>query len=540
MSIDGLVISKIVESIKDYLPIKINKIQQVSDYEIVFNIHNKDYNKLLISAISSNNRVNLTNSNFTNIEVPTNFLMVLRKYIDRGIIVDINQHRLDRVIRLTINVINELGDHKTYFLVIDLMGKYSNIILLDSDNKIIIPLKILPAYDITRRLIHPGAIFRYMDIDDIKIDLYDANIDLDTLDNINNILGISKYMMSELRYRIEHNESYTDILDEISRSKSLYIYEDKYMSTIQLKHLSSDHVSYNVNEAIDKLFNNLNEKDRIKQHTNNIDKLVKRKIKKIKNKILKLNDTLSDAHSLELYKKYGDILYCNTHLNTRNNDFISLLDYDTNEEINIPLDIRYDLKTNAKKYYQKYKKCKTAIDMVNKQLVIANDELEYFYLLESQIELCNVDDAIEIRKELVAKGYIKGKIKADKRFKEPRYNKVLIDGIVVYYGKNNIQNEYITHKLANRNDLYMHVKDIHGSHVVIADANPSENVLRKAAMIAAYFSKARYSSSIPVNYCYIKDVKKAPKNNPGLVLITNYKTIYIDIDDTYIKENAIN
>ena len=215
---------------------------------------------------------------------------------------------------------------------------------------------------------------------------------------------------------------------------------------------------------------------------------------------------------------------------------VTLTDYSGNE-LTVPLDARLDVKGNARKCFQKYRKGSTGQKYIIEQLDNARENLSYFNLIQQQLEQADFRTAREIRQELEKNGYIRRKkVRAPKKKPtEPQFLKIPFNDKLIYVGKNNIQNDYITFKKAGRIDTWFHVKDLHGAHVVITTSHPSEEEIRLCAQLAAWYSKARESSSIPVNYTLIKHIKKIPGSKLGLVSMSEYNTIYIDINVEYLR-----
>ncbi|MGB7594180.1 MAG: NFACT RNA binding domain-containing protein, partial [Erysipelotrichaceae bacterium] len=217
---------------------------------------------------------------------------------------------------------------------------------------------------------------------------------------------------------------------------------------------------------------------------------------------------------------------------------IEVPDYEGDKTIIIPLDSKLDGKGNAKKYFQKYSKGKKGQEHLLRQIQICEDEIAYYEGLKEQLEIAGISDAIEIRQELADAGILKAmpsKIRKKKKSLPSYLSFVLDNGVRIHVGKNNLQNEYITFKLAKKNDTWLHVKDHHGAHVLIEHDNPDETTLRTGAQLAAYYSKARTSSSVPVDYCRVANLKKIPAAKPGLVSMGAHKTIFIDPEESFIQ-----
>ena len=252
----------------------------------------------------------------------------------------------------------------------------------------------------------------------------------------------------------------------------------------------------------------------------------------------KLEKTLFDSHNSDEYRIKGDLLYASLHLIQKGMKEVTVDNYYDGTKMTIELDERFDGKTNANHYYNKYQKAKNSLKVLEEQIEKTKEEINYFDTLNTLMDNADYYDAMEIKEELENYGYIRKKnVKKLKKKTHPHYDVYRTrDGIIIYVGKNNLQNDYLTFKMASRNDMWFHVKDMPGSHIIVHAENLDEYTMRLAANIAAYFSKGKYSSSVPVNYCLVKNLKKPHTNKPGLVLLGHYKTIYIDPDDSFYDE----
>lgn len=550
MALDGLVLNQISKQLQTLTPAKINKMQQISSDEIIFILRTHHENvKLMISCHSVYNRIHITKREYISQEVPDTFLMVLRKYIDRSIITSIEQLGLDRILRFTMEVKDELADYHHYYLYVELMGKYANLVLVNHENKIIDALKRIPAFENNKRTIHPGAIYTIPTPHDKQDPFMASYVDRET-SLVKQFHGFSPLLSDEVLYRLQNEASFPSIMNEIKDSYTLYLHlkdNDYLYHLIELKHLHLPYETYEIMEAMDQLYYQKEEKVRIKQQSGDIYKTVRYELKKNIKKLGKLKQTLDDANDLDKYRMYGDLLYTCTTVYNQHLKEVEVLDFDGETNIKIPLDDKVSLKQNAKKYYQKYTKSKTAQIEVSKQIEKTETLIHYFENIEMQLDQVSFEDALEIKEELANLGFMKQtnyKIRKKKKDKKPHFITLCIDDVYLYVGKNNIQNEYITFEQAKRDDMWFHVKDMHGSHVVITTNDPSEKILRIAAQLAAYYSQGKNSSSVPVNYCMIRQLKRPNKAALGFVTLSNYKTIYIDPEvheiEAIIKEYQIN
>ena len=540
MALDGIILNKVKNDLEKHLPIRINKINNTSDTEVIFNVHvNKVRTNLVISLHSIYNHISLSEKEYSDYEEPSTFVMVLRKHLTNGIIISIDQYDFDRYLILNIKALNELYDEKEYLLSVELMGKYANLILIDKEtNKIIDALKKIPPYQNTKRTILQGAGFLLPEKQN-KLNPYtckENDIDFD-ISLVKQLQGFSKQLEEEVRYRM-NNKSFVEIIKEIQNSNNLYISSNNEYHIIPLTYLNLKYEKYDIQKGFDVLYYKANEKERIKTVTEDIDKFIKRQIKHYTLKVEKLKQNLEDNKNLFDDKENGDLLYTYSDLDKKGLKQIEINDFGINKIIR--LDPKLSIKANANKYYNLYSKKRKGKAYIEEQIEIASKEVEYFIALKEQLDIASYNDALEIKEELIKYGYLKKKNTKHKKNKKINLYKIQYGNNNIYFGKNNTQNDYLTFDFAKANYMWFHAKDFHGAHLVIDSDNPSENEIRMCANIAAYFSKGRFSSSVPVNYCLVKNIKKVKGAKPGFVTIKNYKTIFIDpILDENIKIKSI-
>lgn len=535
MAIDGIVLNKITTELSALCPFKINKINHLSDSEILFACKSsRSKFQLLISCHSVFNRLQITHHEYRLPSEPTAFVMLLRKHIEDATVIKITQAGLDRVVRFDLRLRNDLGDSIEMTLYIELMGKYANVILVDASNRIVDALKRIPPFENNRRTITPTAMYVPIEAHDKK-DPFTTH----TIDPHEPIAaqfhGFSPLLGREVEHRLL-TSSFESIMNDIKASDKLYIYE-KDFHILPLTYLNQTPRIMGLMEGLDDVHHRKEENERIKQHTGDLIRFINREIKKNESKIIKLQEALNEAYDCDKYRIYGDHLIAYGSLVKKGMKSLEVKNFETDEPLTIPLDEKSDLKGNIRKLYQKYTKGKKGQEAIAHQIDLTQQEIDYFTLLSDQIAYASLQDALEIRMELSEKGYLKAI--TDKRRKKalPAYQHLTLDnGIQVYYGKNNLQNDLITFKLAKRNDVFVHVKDFHGAHVIIAHPEPDEATLRAAAQIALYYSKARHSGTVGVNYAPIHQVKKIPGAALGLVALGHYKTIYIDPDEGLLKK----
>lgn len=541
MAIDGLILHQITAQIQDHIPAKITKIQQLSDTEVIFIVRGQQgTQRLMISTHSVYNRINMTDAKYTTLETPGNFIMLLRKQMDGGIIKSIQQIGLDRILHFEIEARDELGDIHQKHLYIELMGKYANMVLVDEDGRIIDAMKRIPPFENNKRTIHPGAMFVLPAPHEHKKDPF-TNQEYQLEESFTKQFhGFSPLLSNEIQYRLYQKEDFSKIMKSLASSKSMFIsdvQDGMQFHCIPLTHLEAPIREYPLMKGIDILYGEKEEKIRIKQQSGDLFRVVKKELHKNTSKLPKLNDSLAEAMDCEKYRICGDLLFAYMGQIEKQKTIV-LPSFEDESEISIDIDMRYDLKQNANKYYQKYHKAKRAQSILQEQIDLCEKEVRYFEAMQLQLEQATMQDALEIRDELTKQNYMKAQVRRIRKKKNnevPHYETFVFGELKIYVGKNNLQNDYVTWKLGRKQDTWLHAKDLHGAHVVITTDQPDEETLRNAAMLAAWYSTGRYSSSVPINYCELRQLKKIPGNKGSFVSLSTYKTIYIDPDPQHIQ-----
>ena len=528
MSFDGLMFRNISKQLAEYLVgAKINKVNQISTFDFVFLLYkNKQGRALIVSTNPSSSYITYLSRNEKESMTPTHFMTQLRHHIENSEITECSQQGLDRVLKITVKKRDELGDYQTKHLYIELTGKMTNIILCKEEGNILDALHRIGPNDLIKRIIMPGATYRLPPVHELKdpyVDPYDQDVPL-----VNQFFGFSKSLQKECLFRIEKGESLKDILNEIQNSNKMYLYSKDY-HLIPLTHLNEEAKVLSWDEGLENFYKNIQTQAKRNDKTKELLLIAKKETKKYANKITKLEVELEKSENSEIYKEYGDILftYCE-NLRAKLEKFEVEVD---DVKYSIPLNKQFDVLYNANKYYTRYQKGKKGVQMIQEQIEIAKNELEYFELLNIQINDANDTELMQIRTELANLGYLKMPQSRNKKKQEVKYPPLEFTsptGIKISLGKNNYQNDYLTNKLAKYNEYFFHVKDYPGSHVIVHSTTLDEPTIRYAANLAAYYSKTRYSSTVPVNYTIVKNVKKIPGAKLGLVSLKNYKTIYID------------
>ena len=551
MSLDGNVVRHLVKEFNEVLISgRINKIYQISKYDLLFMVKAKSgKHQLLISSSPSYARIYLSEMKYEKPDNPPTFCMFLRKQLEGGIIERIEQEENDRIITFYVLKRNELGDLTHKKLIMEVMGRHSNIIVTDQNDKILESIKHNMPFDGTDRTIFPGATYEYPKTK--QFNPYDQemrDVFLSNPENINskrflqNMMGFSPLLSNEIIYRFENSknpikEIFNETLNEfnpvvINGKKELFYFTD-------MKHMEGDRIFFNnVNNLLDRFYYERDSINVIKQKSKNLIKFINNYIIRLSNKIEKLNKDLKNTEKRDKFKIKGELIQANIYNIKKGDSKLECINYYTNKQEEIFLDNKLSPIENSEKFFKKYKKLKTSIPFINKQIADAKYELEYFHQLNQQIESASLADIEEIKDELSTLKYIKVNEKKKKRKKKPNFDTYYDDlGIEILVGKNNIQNEYITHKLAKHNDVWFHTKEAPGSHVVVRHPLPLEEVtIRTASALAAYFSKMKNSSSVPVDYVEVRHIKKVPGRISSFVTYRNNKTIYIDPDEETIMK----
>mgnify|MGYP005829362639 CR=1 FL=1 len=557
MSFDGLFTRAVTNELTTKLKGgRVNKIHQPYKNEILMVIRAGSVNhKLLLSAHPNHARVQLTNEQYENPSEPPMFCMLLRKHLEGYIIEDIHQVGLDRIIIFEVKGRNEIGDLSYKQLIVEIMGRHSNIVLVDKGrNMILDSIKHVSFAVNTHRAIQPGQEYimppaqekqNPFEVDEQGI-LCRIDFNAGLLDKqlVQGFAGLSPLVAKEIVYRsglanrVTLPKAFLSLMNELKEhhyKPSITSSKGKeYFSFTQLEHLDGEVKSLDTTgDLLDRYYFGKAERDRVKQQANDLERLILNEKDKNEKKIKKLERTLIEAKNADKYQLYGELLTANLYAVEKGMKEISVVNYYSEDgtSITIPLDSRKTPSENAQRYFTRYQKAKNALIIVVEQIQHAREEVTYFEGLHQQIEAASPKDIQEIRDELVEGGYIRQRQKRGNKKKQ--VTKVVLeryissDGTEILVGKNNKQNDYLTNKAAARDDIWFHTKDIPGSHVVIRSKEPSEQTILEAAGLAAYFSKARNSSSVPVDFTKVRHVKKPAGAKPGFVIYDQQQTVYV-------------
>ncbi|MCC0695451.1 NFACT RNA binding domain-containing protein [Clostridioides sp. ES-S-0048-02] len=588
MALDGLVIHSIVDELSSKLTGgKIDKIHQPEDDEVIFNIRNNKENfRLVLSASASNPRVYLT-SNYKKenpLKAPM-FCMLLRKYIQGGNIIEISQIGFERIIKISVESLDELKEKTIKNIIIEIMGRHSNIIVThNEDDKIIDSIKRVP-FSISRvRQVLPGHSYSLPPKQD-KLNPLD-NISKDSfINNLNEFdgpifksiyskfLGISPTIAKEICYRADVNQNaiskdistqqfdslykeFCSLFNDINSNKfSPCIVIDKKLDKVvdfscvnltlfnDLSYINKESIS----NILEDFYRTKDIKDRINQRSSDLKKSISVKLDRLYNKLRKQEEELLESENADIYKVKGELITSYIYMVEKGMESVDVANFYDEECKNVTIELNKNLtpSENAQKYFKKYTKMKHAKVEISHQISLNKEEIDYLENIILSIENCeNLAELQDIKEELGKVGYIKAQKKSSKKDTIPStkpHEFISSDGFKILVGKNNKQNDYLTLRLADNDDLWMHTKNIPGSHVIIKCAGKeiTDNTIFEGAMLAAFFSKSKISSQVPVDYTKKKNVKKPSGSKPGMVIYETNSTIYVTPEEEMVAKLKI-
>lgn len=546
MAFDGLFTKAMTSELQQLVSGRISKVHQPNQLELLLQIRAQGKNhKLLISIHPSYSRIHLTNTANVNPSEPPMFCMLLRKHIEGGVITAVEQHGSDRLIILRIRARNEIGDEIERELHVEMMGRHSNIILVDAERDMILDsLKHLPPSVNSYRTILPGQDYIFPPSQD-KRNPYDKEANFSGLSSkeiVSEFAGFSPLTAKELEYRLANDASSAQaFLNDFTTAQPNGYYVEQqgksYFSATPLTHLEQENIRFdNLSELLDRIYYAKAERDRVKQQAGDLERWLQNEIAKLKLKLKKLQKEQDQAQKRDQLQLNGELIMANLHTIKKGMKQVDVVNYYNEETVTITLDPRKTPIENSQKYYSRYQKAKTAVVKTQEQIHKTEEDIRYFEQLMQQVQQAGLSDIEEIREELAEQGYMKAqKSKKKKKPTKPSVeNYVSSHGIAISVGKNNKQNDYVTFKVASKSDTWLHTKDIPGSHVVIHSQEPDEETILEAAAIAAYFSKARDSASVPVDYTEVRQVKKPSGAKPGFVIYFEQKTVYVTPDEDLV------
>ncbi len=562
MAFDGLFIHSLLNSVKPkIINGRLSKIYQPFEQDLVLTFRKERKNiQLLLSANAQYPRFYITNQTIANPDKAPTFVMVLRKYLEGSVLQSIEQLGVDRIIYFNFSNRNELGDQVQLVLSLELMGRHSNVILYDQKSGHIIDLlkRINPDENRVRLLLPkakyelPPLISGINGFEVTEKEFKEKAINSDPVDFASQISGLDRDDRQELIGYLEDDFSYSSfktfmsqfnkkgafILKTPNNKRKIFPYLPYHLN------LTKESADPDINHALDEFYEYQSNQDWVRQKSAQIERLIKNEYKKLTKKIVKLKKQLEQAENSEGYRIQGEILNANLSQVKPGMAEVSLPNYyDNNRPLKIKLDVALSPARNAQKYFTKYKKLRDSIKHVKEQIAIAQDNLDYFDSVQTAIDNAEPQDIDQITEELMNQGYLKKpqKPKRKKKITEKNLNKFRISsGKTVLVGKNNLQNDWLTLKKANKTDIWFHVKNIPGSHVILQSSEATDEDILETAEIAAYFSKAKNSAHVQVDYVQDKRVKKPNGAKPGFVIYTGQNSIEVTPEKTRVLSKRIN
>ena len=574
MAYDGIVTKAIVSELSLLRGARIDKVFQPNKNEIILGLYLDKKNYALNICIDAQNcRLNLTTNAKPNPQIAPNFCMLLRKNLIGLKLENIVTLDLERLIMLDFEGFDEIDDIISKKLIVELMGKHSNIILLDETNVIIDSMRHIKETDENFRDILPhtkytfptSSKFNFLELK--NFDEFKNMINISSINDLpiaisNTFNGISRAFIQSIISKFGITEVNPNSLNTIFDYINL-ILEKIETSNLGFEEIINENTNkkdyflvpcdisthFNLNFFIDDFYFSKENTETFKNYRNTLLKLILETLKKYQKRLYNIDEKLNECKDMDKYRIYGELITANLYkIPNQNLEKVEVENYyENNTIVTIPLDKKYLPSVNAKRYFKKYNKLKNALIVVTEQKNDTLAELNYLESIVYELEnASSIDELAQIFEEISENSIFKEKTnsKTSKKSKIKKSNltknkeisfnpiKYNIDGYIVLVGRNNKENDYLTLKYANKNDLWFHTKDFHGSHTILKINNdlpyPDNDILVKVAEISAIHSKAKNSSNVPVDYCEVKFVKKPSGSKPGMVIYTNNKTLFVN------------
>ena len=541
MSFDGFFLHHMVEELRSELVNgRIQKINQPFEQELVLQIRsNRQSHRLLLSAHPVFGRIQLTQTTFENPAQPSTFIMVLRKYLQGALIESIEQVENDRIVEITVSNKNEIGDHIQATLIIEIMGKHSNILLIDkSSHKILEVIKHVGFSQNSYRTLLPGSTYiappsteslNPFTIKDEKL-FEILQTQETTAKNLQSLFqGLGRDTANELE-SILVSEKLSTFRNFFNQETKPCLTETSFSSVPFANQVGEPFTS--LSDLLDTYYKDKAERDRVKQQASELIRRVENELQKNRHKLKKQEKELLATDNAEEFRQKGELLTTFLHQVPNDQDQVVLDNYYTNQPITIALDKALTPNQNAQRYFKRYQKLKEAVKYLTDLIEETKATILYLESVETVLNQAGLEEIAEIREELIQTGFIRRRQreKIQKRKKPEQY--LASDGkTIIYVGRNNLQNEELTFKIARKEELWFHAKDIPGSHVVISgNLDPSDEVKTDAAELAAYFSQGRLSNLVQVDMIEVKKLNKPTGGKPGFVTYTGQKTLRVTPD----------
>lgn len=549
MSFDGFFLHHLTRELQEELLYgRIQKVNQPFERELVLTIRNNRKNyKLLLSAHPVFGRVQITTADFQNPQTPNTFTMIMRKYLQGAVIESITQVENDRILEIAFSNKNEIGDNIKVTLVVEIMGKHSNIILIDkAENKIIESIKHIGFSQNSYRTILPGSTYlappkteakNPFTVSDKKLFELLQTEDLAPRNLQKLFQGLGRDTAENLAAQLSN--------DKLKQFRAFFArpcqpnMTDKSFAAVLFD--KSDKQFDSLSELLDVFYQDKAERDRVNQQSSDLIHRVQTELDKNIKKLAKQEKELAATENAEEFRQKGELLTTYLSMVPNNQDQVELDNYYTNEKITIALDKSLTPNQNAQRYFKKYQKLKEAVKHLTGLIEETKHTITYLESVETALSHASISDIEDIREELVETGFVKRRTR-DKRHKRKKPEQYLAsDGkTIIMVGRNNLQNDELTFKMAKKGELWFHAKDIPGSHVLIKDnLNPSDEVKTDAAELAAYYSKARLSNLIQVDMIEAKKLNKPTGAKPGFVTYTGQKTLRVTPTEEKINSMRI-
>lgn len=582
MSLDGAFLHIVCNELQPLVGARVDKVYQPSREEIVVSLrtYRDGGKKIVLSANSVSARVNLTTAAFENPQQPPMFCMLLRKHLSGGRLMAIRQDGLERIVSLDFECTNEIGDIVTNSLVAEIMGRHSNIILV-RDGRVIDSVKRITDDISSVRRVLPGIQYEapprqdrlcLLDVEPQQV--LDAIADSPerlckklsaVLEGVSPILtremawysakdvdaacnALSDSAKDRLRFILGRVKSavsggeccFTVVSEPGGRKKDFcFINIEQYSTSMVISHENS------ANELLDGFFASQDRTERTRQRAHDLLKLLMNSYERVSRKLELQKKELAECSEREVFRVRGDLINANIWRLEKGQSKAVLEDFTTGEPVEIQLDPRLTPAQNAQKYYTEYRKLDTAEKKLTELIAKGQQELVYIdSVFDAASRTDSESDLAEIRRELREQGYLKGGVRADEKVKktsDPLHFRSS-EGFEILVGRNNRQNDQLTLKTAKATDIWLHTQGIAGSHVIIRTEGrqPGEQTLFEAAQLAAFHSKGRSGSGVPVDYVAVKFVKKPAGAKPGMVIFTNNRTLYVTPDENLVNSLKAN
>ncbi len=541
MSFDGFFLHHMVEELRrELVNGRIQKINQPFEQELVLQIRsNRQSHRLLLSAHPVFGRIQLTQTTFENPAQPSTFIMVLRKYLQGALIESIEQVENDRIVEITVSNKNEIGDRIQATLIIEIMGKHSNILLVDkSSHKILEVIKHVGFSQNSYRTLLPGSTYiappsteslNPFTIKDEKL-FEILQTQETTAKNLQSLFqGLGRDTANELE-RILVSDKLSTFRNFFNQETKPCLTETSFSPVPFANQVGEPFTS--LSDLLDTYYKDKAERDRVKQQASELIRRVENELQKNRHKLKKQKKELLATDNAEEFRQKGELLTTFLHQVPNDQDQVILDNYYTNQPITIALDKALTPNQNAQRYFKRYQKLKEAVKYLTDLIEETKATILYLESVETVLNQAGLEEIAEIREELIQTGFIRRRQreKIQKRKKPEQY--LASDGkTIIYVGRNNLQNEELTFKMARKEELWFHAKDIPGSHVVISgNLDPSDEVKTDAAELAAYFSQGRLSNLVQVDMIEVKKLNKPTGGKPGFVTYTGQKTLRVTPD----------